>query len=346
MKTVYRIFLVVVIVVFCLVFTISTLPEFSIKFGATGAFEAAACLNLPPNQHVHPVFLAQGPKLEKYPQPIYLPNKTNQSISINCKYLRQKTVIVIHSDINDTNWRDYQRSLVSKDWLNYNNAILYFVVGSRTNITISSENQKYGDILQSDIDETYHNISYKAIFWIKEFSKCEETPNLIIKLDDDVHVDLIGLTFLIQRYSKQDDFIACRVFPHGTVVRNPLSKWYLSKKEYKYNDLGTYCQGMAYLFSGNLLKTFSSNIAKRQILWMDDWYVTRSLVGDQKISYYSLDQHMLSTNSENELKQRLLNLKHKKFRTIFAHFRPSQSYPMDKRKQIWSEIISNNNQCR
>ncbi|KAF1749329.1 hypothetical protein GCK72_025796 [Caenorhabditis remanei] len=230
-------------------------------------------------------------------------------------------------------------------YIHPNNAVLYFIVGSEQSTDIENEMKQHGDIIQVDTTEHYHNITYKAIFWVKEIANCEHGPKLFLKLDDDVHIDMIGLQFLIKRYRTIDDFIACRVISSGPVVRNDSSKWYLSKDEYKFNTLGTYCQGMVYFVSGNLLPVLNRNIETSQFLWMDDWYVTRSLVGDYKISYYSLEQHSLSPNTVLELKASLHGIRHRKWRTIFVHFRPPQKYPMYRRKRIFANITDVNNSC-
>ncbi|KAK6049046.1 hypothetical protein COOONC_13449 [Cooperia oncophora] len=85
---------------------------------------------------------------------------------------------------------------------------------------------------------------------------------------NDVMVDRVGVEYLIDRYSTSRRILGCRVLRHGTVVRNPASKWYLSSKEYNSSDLGTYCQGMAYVFSGDQLRHMRENIPRVQYLWV------------------------------------------------------------------------------
>ncbi|CAI2355756.1 unnamed protein product [Caenorhabditis sp. 36 PRJEB53466] len=336
------VFLILTVLLFTLIFVTSTSDWISELFEDEDKDEH--CVNLPPHNYVHPVFLASGPPIQKEPRPSYHPNRTEKSAELHCDF-KNKTVIIVHSHVNHTKLRAYQRSTFTRKWLDRNNAIMYFVVASEDSSNIDDEMEKFGDVLQVDAVENYHNITYKAIYWIRELAKCEHGPKIIVKIDDDVHTDLIGLQFLMKRYYTLDDFIACRVLPNGQVVRNPASKWYLSKDEYKFNNLGTYCQGMAYLISGNLLPIIHGNIEKSQILWMDDWYVTRSLIRDYKISYYSLDQHIMSPNSESELKDGLKNVRKQRYRTIFAHFRPPQKFPMYRRTRVWANITDVNNSC-
>ncbi|EGT40563.1 hypothetical protein CAEBREN_25093 [Caenorhabditis brenneri] len=305
------------------------------------------CLNMPPHHYIHPVFLASGPPIQSEPKPKYEASPVKSSAKIDCN-LQNKTLIIVNSHVNHTAYRKMQREFFRPEWLDENNAVLYFIVGTGSEADtadIEEENKKHNDVLQVDISEHYHNITYKAIYWIKEIAKCKHGPKLFVKLDDDVHIDMIGMQFLVKRYRTMDDFMACRVISSGPVIRNDTSKWYLSKEEYKFNTLGTYCQGMVYFVSGNLMPVLHENIEKSQYLWMDDWYVTRSLVGDYKISYYSLEQHSLSPNTVHEMKQNLVGIRSRKWRTIFVHFRPPQKYPMYRRKMIFANITEVNNSC-
>uniref|UniRef100_A0A1I7W6V1 Hexosyltransferase n=1 Tax=Heterorhabditis bacteriophora TaxID=37862 RepID=A0A1I7W6V1_HETBA len=136
--------------------------------------------------------------------------------------------------------------------------------------------------------------------WIRLVASCKQPPKLVIKIDDDVAIDKLGVEYLIQRY--------------------------LSRNEYSLNDLGTYCQGMAYLFSGDQINTMSENIDKIQFLWMDDWYVTRGLLNGTNTTIFNIGEHYFATNSESELKVALdRRKKNNTYRSIFGHFRPAES---------------------
>ncbi|PIO67792.1 N-acetyllactosaminide 3-alpha-galactosyltransferase, partial [Teladorsagia circumcincta] len=183
------------------------------------------------------------------------------------------------------------------------NARRIFVIGSTTEPTdkYEKEAEKYNDLVQVDTIEHYHNITFKAQAWVQLLSSCPKTPAFIIKLDDDVMVDRVGMAYLVDRYSTSRRILGCRVLRHGSVVRNPASKWYLSHNEYHDSDLGTYCQGMAYVFSGDQLRHMRENILRVQFLWMDDWYVTRALLSGSNTTLLDLSDHYCSTNSDEEL---------------------------------------------
>ncbi|KAH7680260.1 Protein F48F7.3 [Aphelenchoides avenae] len=144
-------------------------------------------------------------------------------------------------------------------------------------------------------------------------------------MDDDVHVDVDGVLRLIDDFRRHKNVVLCRVFEHGSVVRNAASKWHLSPDEYAHSTLGTYCQGMAYAFSADLLSAMYRKLKRVQYLWMDDWYVTNGLLNGSKALYIDINKHFLSTNTEDELDVMLNNdSQAASKRVLFAHFRPAE----------------------
>ncbi|KAK6019207.1 N-acetyllactosaminide 3-alpha-galactosyltransferase [Ostertagia ostertagi] len=118
-------------------------------------------------------------------------------------------------------------------------------------------------------------------------------------------------------------------------------------KAWHISDLGTYCQGMAYVFSGDQLRHMRENIPRVQFLWMDDWYVTRALLSGSNTTLLDLSDHYCSTNSDEELlvwmtRKQSLRIPQ---RTIFGHFRPAEEFPLKQSIQLWNEITTMNNRC-
>ena len=59
---------------------------------------------------------------------------------------------------------------------------------------LEEESSKYGDIIQGDFLDTYHNLSYKATMgnlWVAEF--CSQAE-FVVKTDDDQFIDLYEVT--------------------------------------------------------------------------------------------------------------------------------------------------------
>jgi hypothetical protein len=147
-----------------------------------------------------------------------------------------------------------------------------------------------------------------------------------------------ALLALFNLFDNQKSLILCRVFRDGQVVRNPKSKWFLSKQEYAESNLGTYCQGMAFAFSGNLLPKMLQNMKRVQYLWvknfnvtltmfdflqMDDWYVAHALLNATQATYVDIGRHFVSTNSREELGSLFQHNSTLRHEPLFGHFRPS-----------------------
>ena len=75
---------------------------------------------------------------------------------------------------------------------------------------LEEESSKYGDIIQGDFLDTYHNLSYKAIMgnlWVAEF--CSQAE-FVVKTDDDMYVDLYEVQTLTRRYLTSSQYVEDR----------------------------------------------------------------------------------------------------------------------------------------
>ncbi|VDM82123.1 unnamed protein product [Strongylus vulgaris] len=226
---------VVAVVIFCLWYAIT-------NYGAIP--KQQQCDNLPSRLYVHPIYPAEStPIVRRDPRPAYAPRIRILPHSL-CES-NISVVFIVHSDLRNTAQRQFQRKQLDDAWLDTLQAKRMFVIGSAARETTENcekEAKKYDDLLQVDTIEHYHNITYKAQAWIQLLTTCPHPPKFIIKLDDDVMIDRTGVEYLVNRY--------------------------LSHKEYTDNDLGTYCQGMAYVFSADQLLHMRDNISRVQFLWV------------------------------------------------------------------------------
>lgn len=247
-------------------------------------------------------------------------------------------LFVVHSHVdNYENRRRMRRKYFAFDYLRKHNAKVLFVVGGNESIELRREEEQFADIHQVRLPDTYHSITQKARSWLSHVSAvCDDRIRYIIKMDDDILMDADALIRLLSRFGTRKNFVACRTFTNGVVVRNPSSKWYLSAKEYSSASLGLYCQGMAYVFSGDLLRPMVSNIANVQYLWMDDWYVTHALLNGTSALFTDIGRHYVSINSQTELDA--IYRRQPRRTIIFAHFRPPERFNETYREQIWNQL--------
>uniref|UniRef100_A0A914YIJ8 Hexosyltransferase n=1 Tax=Panagrolaimus superbus TaxID=310955 RepID=A0A914YIJ8_9BILA len=138
-------------------------------------------------------------------------------------------------------------------------------------------------------------------------------------------IDIPGLLKILELFQPFKNAILGRVYSNAQIVRNPMSKWYLSKAEFPAHSLGIYCQGMAYSFSFNLLSKMYENLHKVQYLWMDDWYVTHALLFQSQAIYFDLQNHYISTDTI-EGYQKVVEKKEQRKKLLFGHFRPKSRF--------------------
>ena len=75
---------------------------------------------------------------------------------------------------------------------------------------LEEENGIHNDLVQGDFQDTYHNLSYKAIMgnlWVAEF--CSQAQ-FVVKTDDDMYVDLYEVHTLTRRYLTSSHYVKDR----------------------------------------------------------------------------------------------------------------------------------------
>ncbi|KAG8182948.1 hypothetical protein JTE90_003326 [Oedothorax gibbosus] len=144
---------------------------------------------------------------------------------------------------------------------------------------IWEENQKHADIIQGNFVDSYRNLTYKhamGLSWAS--SNCNRTK-YIMKMDDDIFVDIYQLVDYIK--NKLGDLhlqknIACYYQRSMPVVRDTVSKWYVSKTEYQSDTFDDYCSGWAYITTPKVAGLLYEAVKKLPFFWVDDVHLTGS----------------------------------------------------------------------
>uniref|UniRef100_A0A915NZQ2 Hexosyltransferase n=2 Tax=Meloidogyne TaxID=189290 RepID=A0A915NZQ2_9BILA len=220
-----------------------------------------------------------------------------------------------------------------------------------TNIVeaIHTEANKEQDLLiLANLEENYRLLTYKTRAWLQwlvdKFDEICGPPRFLLKIDDDVMVNWNALSRLLQRAGPTPKkLLFCRAIPNGQISRNPASKWFLSSREYKRNKprgLGLYCQGMAILLSGDLLRLALSNMKIVQFLWMDDWYLTHALLFNTNVTFVDIAPQVQSIDEETKFNIKDVGLSLNVYYTpIFAHFRPAEHFPQTRKLREWKKMM-------
>lgn len=172
------------------------------------------------------------------------------------------------------------------------NANKYFDIKKYTNINrelnslnnlnanqmIEIENFIFNDIVQQNFIDSYYNNTLKAIMglrWIEEY--CVNSRYYLF-IDDDQFLN----PNLLFKYLKTeidtnqtiyDNFYGGFVYEHDPPLRNPFSPWYLSLKEYPFNEFPPFVPAGFYILSSRCAKLFSKATRIVKKFKFDDIYL-------------------------------------------------------------------------
>jgi len=71
-------------------------------------------------------------------------------------------------------------------------------------------------------------------------------------------------------------------------MRDPKSKWYISREEYRPDYFPTYCSGLAFLLSTDVVVSMYNASLSLPFFWVDDFYVTGLLAARVGVKHRSL----------------------------------------------------------
>ncbi|RWS30340.1 beta-1:3-galactosyltransferase 5-like protein [Leptotrombidium deliense] len=160
---------------------------------------------------------------------------------------------------------------------------LVFLIGLPENDTLQSllekENSQHSDIVQGNFYDTYKNLTLKHLMgykWVLQF--CSHTK-FVMKADDDAFIDIFKVIKVLKEtfdttHQAPRDILACSLFPEGTSTKRD-GKWRLSTTEYPFDTFPTYCSGVAYFATPDVLfDMYNAASDVKPFVWIDDLFVT------------------------------------------------------------------------
>ena len=138
-----------------------------------------------------------------------------------------------------------RRNIIRQTWgdvKQYNVSVrLVFFLGSPPNISskesrteaqnlLHFEADQYGDIVQEDFLDTYHNLTYKGVAALKWIVNSCQRAKFVLKTDDDIFVNMFTLIRHLSRLRDEENVttntIVCMVYYNMLVMRT--GKWKVS----------------------------------------------------------------------------------------------------------------------
>ena len=210
--------------------------------------------------------------------------------------------------VNTEPTRLINRNIIRETWAKrtlFHDVRVLFLIGIHSNSTINDkiklESNIYQDILQENFQDSYKNLTHKGIMSLKWANEYCSNAKYYMKTDDDITLNLFTLLINLKRLGNRAPkrSVICQVNLEGVmkVIRNPKSKWYLSPNDYKYEYFKTYCAGLAYIITFDLIENMFELSRHVKFVWVDDFFMSGILpivVGAKFLSiyqYYSVFEH-------------------------------------------------------
>ncbi|XP_076273859.1 beta-1,3-galactosyltransferase 5-like [Rhynchophorus ferrugineus] len=164
---------------------------------------------------------------------------------------------------------------------------------------IESESQTFGDIVQGNFTEAYRNLTYKHIMGLKWATRFCSNSKYIIKMDDDIVVNMYKLEQILKPLTKISNkkFIAGYVLRNMLPIRDPDNKWFVTKEEFSFNHYPSFVSGWFYITNYVSAKNIVLQSNHEKYFWIDDLFITGIIASKLKVMLYDISQHF-TPNSE------------------------------------------------
>src|SRR6218665_1519917 len=220
-----------------------------------------------------------------------------------CKNRNVFLLVYIHSHPDNFE----RREIVRKTWGNvtwYKKTVVLrvFVMGQTENTAhkhlLKMESLHYNDIIQEDFLDTYRNLTYKAVGALKWVTTYCSHARRVLKTDDDAFVNMFVLLRHLQSRLEHGHYghgtLACNSWKKGRVHRT--GKWAVSTAERRHPGWPTFCQGLAFIMSPDVVSALYNISFDVPYLWMDDVYVTGFLAMKLGIKHQQLTRTFVGAN--------------------------------------------------
>ena len=198
-------------------------------------------------------------------------------------------VICVSTDPQHIN----MRNLIRQTWgsvKDYNGARIrvVFFMGERMLRTpkqteylsreLEMESERFQDIVKGNFVDSYRNLTFKSVMGLHWVHAHCRASRFIVKTDDDVFVNIFKLVHFLQEVQSGSpnsisNFLYGKVNRRIQPKRNNYSKWYTSEDDYSQQVFPPYCNGIGYVFSGDVAKKIYKASERVPYISIEDVYI-------------------------------------------------------------------------
>ncbi|XP_067679641.1 beta-1,3-galactosyltransferase 5-like [Haliotis asinina] len=189
---------------------------------------------------------------------------------------------IVHSAPNNFDFRtNIRKTFANQTFFPHHEIRIVFLLGKPENevtqLRILQEQTTYGDVVQGSFQDSYQNLTLKAVLGLKWVSEKCANVSFVVKIDDDTFVQTFSiLEQYLPRYKKHKKLVFCNVWKKGDMPIRRQGKWDIVDDEMKGYDRfpWKYCSGFAVMMTGDLLPLLYKASLSVPLLWVDDVYLT------------------------------------------------------------------------
>lgn len=171
-------------------------------------------------------------------------------------------------------------------WTLRANVKVLFVLGVHPDITqrsrvqkaLEQEDWKYGDIIQQDFVDTFHNLTTKLILQFHWAYRYCLKAQFVMSADDDIFVHMPNLVKYLQNLQgsqeRVSNFWVGHVHRGAPPVRRKTSKYHVPFELYPWLSYPDYTAGAGYVVSGDVAgKIYHAMLALNSSMYIDDVFM-------------------------------------------------------------------------
>ncbi|GMR34767.1 hypothetical protein PMAYCL1PPCAC_04962, partial [Pristionchus mayeri] len=215
------------------------------------------------------------------PFPIY-----HSTLKCQCN-TGKRTLFVVHTATPNKQRREWIRNTygLPENQFEYQ-FCLFFFTGRPSNPieekNLLEESAAFKDIVVGDFVDSYTNMTIKALFWMRFFSTHCSSTTTVVKLDDDVTINLRALSHRLT--SLPSDAIYGVRWTKQPVRRFNTSKWYVPYSLYPFEHFPPYVSGSSYILDTRSIQRMLGRVKYHgKYMHIDDVYTTGILANSAGI---------------------------------------------------------------
>ncbi|EYB84941.1 hypothetical protein Y032_0307g2038 [Ancylostoma ceylanicum] len=180
-----------------------------------------------------------------------------------------------------------------------NGLVVVFFILSATNsdnelLAVQREQKLYGDIIMSDLVESYDNLVHKVHACMSFFTNYCREASFLMKADDDVAIHFDRLLDSFQVNSDSEEKLFCSILNNTEPIRVLNDKWYVSESRWPLKFYPNYCNGPFYIIGREAVKRISKQSLRFPVFTMEDIFYTGILAGSLEIGLVNWKARVLN----------------------------------------------------